>query len=227
MSSLVQMLRSSLGRKYVMGLTGLGLAVFVLVHMAGNLLIFLGPEAYNLYAYTLTKNKMVLYGAEAGLIAMFGAHIVCAMGLTFQNTAARRTAYAATPHGEKGVSLASRSMIATGALVAFYVVIHLWHLKFGTHYTTTLAGVGEVRDMFKLVEESFRDPGQTWLWVYAGALMVLLVHLKHGVSSALQSLGFVGPKYRCMVQQASLGYAALVVFGFLAPPFYLALIHTN
>lgn len=225
MSTLVQMLRSSLGRKYLMGLTGLGLSVFLLVHMSGNLLIFAGPEAYNLYAYTLTKNKMVLFGAEAGLLAMFGIHILCAWSLQFQNWGARAHAYAKTPHGEKGVSAASQSMIATGALVAFYVIIHLWHLKFGTHYTTQLAGVGEVRDMYRLVEESFRHPGMSWLWVYSIALLILLVHLKHGVASALQSLGFVGPKYRDMVQQVGIAYAVIVVAGFLMPPMYLAFIH--
>ena len=225
MSSLVQMLRSSLGRKYVMGLTGLGLSVFVLVHMAGNLLLLAGPDAYNLYGYTLTKNKAVLYGAEVGLLILFGSHILCAWSLQFDNWAARGHAYAKTPHGDKGASTASQSMIATGALTAFYVVLHLWHLKFGTHYTTQLAGVGEVRDLYRLVEESFRDPGQTWLWVYGVALLILLVHLKHGVASALQSLGFVGPKYRDMVQQVGIAYAVIVVAGFLMPPLYLAFIH--
>lgn len=218
MSTLAVYMRSSVGRKYVMGLTGLGLCVFVLVHMAGNLLIFMGPEAYNRYAYQLTHNKAFLALAELGLVALFGVHILCGVTLNMENRAARAQGYELSPSGAKESTLASQTMLGTGALLLVFVVLHLLHFRFGAHYETAVAGV-EMRDMYRLVLEKFRQPG--YLAGYAAAMVVLAVHLRHGAWSALQSLGLTQSRFRGTAQLAALGYGLVVAAGFIGPPLYV------
>lgn len=236
MSSLMKFLKSSLGRKYLMGLTGLGLAGFVLTHMAGNLLFLVGPKAYNLYGHKLVTNPAI-YLAEAGLLGMFLVHIACAWSLSFQNWSARKVAYRQVPNGAKEATLASQTMLATGSLIAAFVVLHLIHFKFGRNIPVTdletfvwVEGQAAatysdghiVRDLYTVMKESFQSLTSPYLWGYFFALVLLLVHLRHGVSSALQSLGLMGPKYRDFVYRVGVAYALVVSLGFMLPPFYCA-----
>lgn len=227
MSSLVQMFRSSLGRKYLMALTGLGLAVFTITHMAGNLLLFMpdGGVSYNAYSYQLTHNKAFLFTAEAGLLALFLIHIGNALALNMRNFGARQAGYTQGTHGDKGVTVASKTMPYTGALVLAFVLVHLWHFKFGTHFTAAATiGGNEVRDMYRNVAEAFADPTSPWLWFYLGSLVVLLVHLVHGVQSTAQSLGLTGRPTRSPLQLVGVLVAYAVAFGFMLPPLYLAFV---
>ena len=77
-------LSSTIGKKYIMGITGLIWAGFVLAHMSGNLLMFISPDAYNVYGHMLTSGKMI-YAIEAILILSLISHVFCAMSLTIQN----------------------------------------------------------------------------------------------------------------------------------------------
>ena len=90
---------SSIGRKYLMGISGLGLVVFVMVHMLGNLLIFAGPETYNRYAHQLEQSWVLVF--ELGLASLFVLHIVLAFLLSVKNYFSRGMAYALTPQGKK------------------------------------------------------------------------------------------------------------------------------
>lgn len=228
MSSLVQLFRSTLGRKYLMGLTGLGLVLFTLSHMAGNLLLFVndGGGAYNTYSYTLVSNPLILV-AEAGLIVLFLVHMANAWILQFRNSAARPEGYAMGTNGEKGVSTSSLFMLQTGALLGLFVVVHLMHFKFGfwggLDYATTVKGI-PMRDLHKLVLESFANPTSPWLWGYLVAMGLLFVHLKHGCQSLFQSLGLSGPATRDHFEKLGLLLAVVISGGFALPPIYLAFI---
>lgn len=129
MTELLRPVRSSLGKKYLMAITGVGLIGFVLVHMAGNLLLFAGPDALNSYAQALKARPPVLWAARLGLLALFAVHLYLGIKLTLENMAARpqRYAYERTLHA----SWASRHMMLTGAVLLAFIVYHLAHFTLG------------------------------------------------------------------------------------------------
>ncbi len=222
MSTLVASLRSSLGRKYVMGLTGLGLSGFVLTHMAGNLLILLGPAAYNTYGHRMVTNPL-LPVAEIALAGLFLVHMACAISLNLENQAARPTPYRSGTTGAKAVSTASKTMVATGGLLGAFLIVHLLHFRLGVpplgSVTMTEHSGERMRDLFGLAVVSFKNP--LYLGGYALALWLLAIHLRHGLASAFQSLGLIGPRFRTPLAIVSAVYAAIVALGFLVPPLYL------
>jgi succinate dehydrogenase / fumarate reductase cytochrome b subunit len=212
---------STIGRKQLIGLTGIGLSLFVLIHMAGNMLILVGPQPYNEYSHKLVSNPLI-YVAEVGLLAIFLAHISLAIRLALKNYSARGSRYAMWPSGAKRTSAVQRSLWAQGLLILFFVINHLIMFKYGPHYSVNY-GQGEIRDLFKLVIEVFKQPGFV-VW-YAVALIVLGFHLSHGVGSSFQTLGLHHPRYQCAIRNFSVFYAIIVTAGFLSQPIYVYFIH--
>lgn len=126
MHPLVSLLRSSLGKKFLMAVTGAALVGFVLVHMLGNLQIFLGPEAINAYAHKLqTLPPLIKWGFRVGLLVAVGIHVWVAVLLTIENRRARPQGYAAEQTIQ--ASYASRTMPITGLIVLFFIIFHLLH----------------------------------------------------------------------------------------------------
>jgi succinate dehydrogenase / fumarate reductase, cytochrome b subunit len=210
-------LHSTIGRKQLIGVTGLGLSLFLLTHMAGNMLILAGPEAYNKYSYALITNPLLPI-AQGGLILAFLAHLFLALRLQLLNWGARDTRYAVMSNGAKGTSMVQRSLWAQGLLILVFVILHLATFKYGTHYTATYDGV-EMRDLHKLVIEVFNEPGYV-VW-YVVALIVLGLHIGHGVASSFQTLGFNHPRYVKPIKAFSVFYALVVIGGFLSQPIYV------
>jgi succinate dehydrogenase / fumarate reductase cytochrome b subunit len=212
---------SSIGKKYLMGLTGLVWAGFVLAHMLGNLLIFAGPDAYNAYGHALTSGYFI-YVAEAVLVSALLIHIICAISLTVENRKARGGFnYAISSKTEKSASLASRTMIFHGTIVLIFVVLHLQTFKFGLHYETTVGGV-VMRDLYRLIVETFSQP--SYIGWYTVCLVLLGMHLKHGVASIFQSLGALNEKWIYQSKKLSLIYSVIVSAGFIAQPLYVFLV---
>ena len=198
--SLVPHLNSPIGKKLITGITGLGLTIFVLMHMIGNLSMFSGDDAYNEYAHFLASLGPLLYAVEAGLVLFFLAHAVNGIKIWMGKRKARPQGYAVykSAGSPSMQSSSSRSMIITGIILLVFTVFHLISFKFGpggpgnadAAYLTTVDGV-EMRDLAKLVREKFALP---WYTIGYTAIMLLLVtHLRHGVWSALQSLGAMRP----------------------------------
>src|SRR5262245_25657755 len=123
MNLLLRPARSSLGKKYLMALTGLALIGFVIAHMSGNLLIFAGRDALNSYAHALKDRPALLWTARTGLLAIFLLHVYLGLVLSLQNRAARpsRYVYEDTLHA----SWASRHMLLTGLVLLAFIVYHL------------------------------------------------------------------------------------------------------
>lgn len=218
MTAVAAYLTSSIGKKQVMAITGLGLSAFTLVHMAGNFLFFLGPEAYNKYSYALTSNPLI-YFAEAGLVAMFLVHMFCAFKLTVENRSARPQQYYVPPSGDKGgISLSSRFMILSGLLIFVFVVLHLITFKFGTWYSINHGGI-EMRDLHRLMVETFQSPAYVALYVVA--LFVFGSHLSHGIASAIQTFGLVAPGREDFFKSVGCGLAVLIAAGFSTVPLYI------
>lgn len=214
---MLDFIKSTVGRKYLMGITGLVWAGFVLSHMAGNLLIFVGPDAYNKYGHAITSGNLI-YIAEAGLIISLIVHVVCAISLTKQNRAARPQQYAVNPNGDKGASLASKTMIAQGLLLLTFIITHLATFKFGTYYETTVDGV-VMRDLAKLMYEVFQSPA--YVGWYILSLILLCAHLSHGFGSVFQSFGLLERKMQAPLKKLSWTYALIVTLGFISQPLYI------
>ena len=211
-----QIWQISLFQKYLMGFTGLGLAFFVLVHMLGNLLIFAGAKAYNLYAHKLEQSWVVVF--EMGLFLMFSLHIILAVFLTLKNRKARPKKSHCEPTGEKATSFYQKSLIAQGMIIFIFVILHLIAFKFGTYYETLYEGKA-VRDIFRLVVEAFKNP-LTVFW-YILALLILSFHLFHGVSSSFQSLGLEFSGSQAWLKKVSFAYTVFVTIGYISIPLYV------
>lgn len=212
-------LGSTVGKKYVMGITGLIWAGFVLAHMAGNLLIFVSHDAYNAYGHALTSGN-IIYVAETVLVLALIVHVFCAISLTKNNREAKEQRYAVAASGKKKVSLASRTMAVQGSLILVFIILHLITFKYGTHYETTVNGV-VMRDLAKLMVEVFQSPGYI-VW-YVVALVLLGFHLSHGVGSTFQSLGLMEGTYRNTWKKLSYTYAVIVALGFISQPVFIFL----
>jgi succinate dehydrogenase / fumarate reductase cytochrome b subunit len=212
-------LSSTIGKKQIVAVTGLIWAGFVLTHMAGNMLILVGADAYNKYSYTLISNPFLII-AELILAVSFLIHVGLAIQLSIQDKAARPIKpYQLPSNCEKRASFASRTMIYTGLVTLVFVIWHLKTFKWGSEYTTTVHGV-EMRDLHKLVLEKFSDP--LYFGLYIAALIVLGLHLSHGASSLVQSLGF-GSVRNKKLKRAGWAFAAIVALGFISQPLYVFL----
>jgi succinate dehydrogenase / fumarate reductase cytochrome b subunit len=203
MSLSLQPVRTSVGSKFVMALTGLGLIGFVVVHMAGNLLIFAGKEAINGYGKALEDKPLFLWTARIGLLALFVVHVVLGIRLTRQNMAARGQPY--VYEDTVRANWASRHMLLTGLVILAFVVYHLLHFTFGVtdpehfkHNTASVplyqpadpAAVPEY-DVAAMVVGGFAQPVVSLAYVVAQLFLAL--HLWHGGSSWFQSLGLNHP----------------------------------
>ena len=210
-------LKSTVGRKYIMGLSGAIWAGFVFGHMAGNMLIFVSKDAYNSYGHFLTSGYFI-YFIEALLVTMLLAHIVSAITLVVQNRRARPQGYFVSACSEKNASLASRTMAVQGSVILAFVVLHLMTFKFGTYYETTVNGV-VMRDLARLVYEVFQQP--IYVAGYFFSLFVLGFHLRHGISSIFQSFGWTGAYQNQIAKKLGVFYGAVVAAGFISQPLYV------
>jgi succinate dehydrogenase / fumarate reductase, cytochrome b subunit len=184
---LLQASSSSVGSKILIALTGLALFVFLIGHLAGNLLFLVGPDAFNRYSHALISNPLI-YLVEAGLVAVFFLHIAKTVAGVLANRAARPVGYASrrwarTKNPRSRKSLGSSTMIVTGTIVLLFVITHLSSFKFGTYYETA----DGIRDLYRLQLEIFSSVG--YVVFYLIAMSVIFFHLWHGISSAAQSLG--------------------------------------
>lgn len=219
---MLQFFKSTVGRKYLMGITGLVWMGFIFGHMAGNMLIFVGADAFNAYGHAIVSNKILLYGTEIALVLTLIVHVSCAISLTVQNRSSRNSRYAMTPNAEKGSSLASKTMAVQGSAILAFIILHLITFKYGKIYETSVNGV-VMRDLHKLVLETFSQPG--YVGWYVVCLILLLFHLSHGAHSIFQSFGILERKMQAKLKMGAWFYAAVVAGGFLSQPIYVFLFH--
>ena len=214
-----QAFTSSVGTKVLLALTGLALVGFLVFHLAGNLLLFWGPEKYNEHAHALISNPLVI-PAELGLLAIFLLHAFKAIATFSRNRRARPVKYESTAWagGPSRKSWASVSMIVTGLIALGFVPFHLITFKYGPTYVGAEAGV---RDLYRLLIEVFQNPG--YVAFYIVAMLLIGMHLRHGVSSALQSLGLIPARWTRAFLAVGLALAVLVGGGFILIPVYIYL----
>ena len=212
MSQLTQFLTSSIGRKVLMGLTGLLLVGFLIAHVSANLLVLVDQHAFNAYSHKLISNPLI-YLAEFGLFALFVAHFVSGILVHRQNRAARPIPYQTQQRagGASRKSLSSSTMIISGIIALVFVPLHIKTFKFGEWYDS--ATEPGVRDLATLVIEIFQKPGYV-VW-YVVALAVIGMHAFHGIGSAFESLGV---SHRPLLKNIGRGLALVIFGGFLIIP---------
>jgi succinate dehydrogenase / fumarate reductase cytochrome b subunit len=216
-SPLINFYRSSIGKKLVTGITGLTLTLFVLVHMTGNLALFSGSSAYNRLAHFINSWGILLYLIEFILLVAIALHIAIAISIKLDSQQARPIGYsqlksAGTPSKQ---SISSRTMILTGLVLLGFLIFHLTTFKFGTYYFTVINGV-EMRDLSKLVIEKFQSPVYTF--GYVGLMLLLSLHLRHGIWSAWQSIGVMNTRLSPIIYTLALMFALLIALGFIVLP---------
>ena len=192
MSSFVPIPSSSIGYKFFMGITGLLLIGFVLGHMTGNLLIFMGPEAINEYGEFLQTmgHGVLIWVARIGLVAIFSIHMTLAFVLRKKNNSARPVPYGAD--GTIQASWASRHMMLTGIVIFLFLVYHIAHFTVGAidpdnHKEVIARDIHNKFDIYTMVVRGFQQPLVSGLYILAQ--LALGLHLTHGAGSWLQSLG--------------------------------------
>jgi succinate dehydrogenase / fumarate reductase cytochrome b subunit len=215
-SKLCRYFSTSIVKKQKVAATGLLLCGFLLTHLLGNLLVLVGPEAFNTYAYKLTSNPLI-YLAEAVLLGIFLVHLYNAARVTIENKRARPQSYAMRRWTGEGANIASSSMPYTGLVILAFVIWHICGLKFGTHYDVEYQGV-MMRDLYRLMIEYFAVPYNVAGYIIGVSAVGL--HVSHGLWSAFQSFGFNHPKYNCTLRCASIGFGILVALGFSSLPIY-------
>ncbi len=216
MNFILRLFTTSLGKKFIMGATGAALFAFVIIHMVGNLQIFLGRETLNVYAKLLKASPELLWGFRIGLLAMAVAHVVVALNLAWENRRARAAGY--REKRPLTATLASRTMAVSGILVASFIVFHILHFTVMSvfDYTHHLEAWEGHHDVFGMVVEGFKVP---WVSaVYIVSVGLLSVHLAHGAQSIFHSLGLINPGYEPLVQLGGRLFAVVVFLGMGAVP---------
>lgn len=186
MNLLSRVYRSSIGKKYIMAVTGFVLFLFVVGHMLGNLQVYLGPEPMNAYAAFLKSKPTLLWAVRAGLLLVALLHITSAVQLAAENRNARPERYA---EGRPIASFASRTILVSGLIVFAFVIYHLMHFTFGVTNPEfmQLEDPNSQHDVYRMVVLGFSNG-----WVssfYLISMGLLCLHLSHGLSSMFQSLG--------------------------------------
>jgi succinate dehydrogenase / fumarate reductase, cytochrome b subunit len=211
MSARIGIFASSVGTKILIGLTGLALVSYLLIHIAGNLIIFFGQAAFNKYAYTLESNPLIPI-IEIGLLAVFLIHVFKTVKMFLQNRSARPVRYQKKTRAGRPSrkSFASATMIVSGLWLLLFLVIHVRVFRYGPEYEWPAGG----RDLYRLEMETFANP--LTVAFYVTSMLVVGSHLWHGVSSALQSLGVENDTWTPRLLAAGKALAVAIAAGFIA-----------
>ena len=213
--------QSSLGKKYLMAISGVVLVGFVIWHLVGNLQIYLGPEAINRYGHFLQTTPELVWPARIGLLVMVTVHIVSAITLARQNRAARPTAYA--NQQVVASSYAARTMLMSGLIVLAFIIYHLLHftiqvtsINFTGQDFNALVDAKERHDIYRMMVLGYQRPLVSGFYVVAIGLLCL--HLSHGVSSMFQSLGLSNRVYEVWLSRLAVTLAVLIFLGYSSIP---------
>jgi succinate dehydrogenase / fumarate reductase cytochrome b subunit len=209
-SSRLRAFDSSVATKILIGVSGLALFLYLLIHVAGNLLIFFGPEFFNWYAHTLESNPLLPI-IEIGLLLVFVAHIYKTVRMYVKNQEARPVRYAMKRNAgsPSRKTFASSTMIVSGLWLVVFLIIHVKTFRFGVEYEWPAGG----RDLYRLEMDALRNPAMVAFYVLS--MVVIGSHLWHGVSSGFQSLGADKPAWTRIILPAGKIVAVLIAGAFI------------
>ncbi|MEF3279536.1 MAG: succinate dehydrogenase [Elusimicrobiota bacterium] len=179
---LLRMIKSSIGRKQLMAISGLLLSFFMLVHLAENLLLFKGEEWYNGWVDILISNPITIY-LEIGLLIIFLIHIIMGIWVRWEDWINSRKRKYEIINWQGGRTIGSATMLYTAIALLIYLVFHMLHFKFTDH------SMG----FYQMVTTAFRS--KLFVSIYVAGSVALALHLSHGFQSAFQTLGINHRKY--------------------------------
>jgi len=201
--------RSNLGNKLVMAITGFVLFLFVIEHLAGNLLIYAGASEINSYAAFLERTGDLLWAARAILLTALMLHIISATKTTIANWRARPTWY--VMKRDIRTNYAARTMIVSGPLVLLFVIYHVLQFDF------LVTGPGyEHTNVYRNMVLAFRVPYISAIYILAN--LSLGAHLWHGGWSMLHTVGISNPRYGILRRIVVPLVAAIITTGFISIP---------
>lgn len=220
MPSLLKAIKSQVGKKIITAVTGIGLILFLIGHVIGNLTIFGSEQAFNQYTYALENLGWILYLLEAIIAIGFLLHAYIGISIWWNRRKARPEGYEKyqSKGGPSHMTWASKSMIFTGIVLFVFLVIHLDTFKFGETRMITLDG-NEARDLKALVVEKFQNPLYTF--GYTIVMILLGFHLGHGFWSAFTSLTMKHNRKSKIVYIIGIAFAVLLAAGFIFIPLYI------
>lgn len=201
--------RSNLGLKVIMAVSGLLMVGYLITHVAANLLVFRGAALINGYSAILHAQPVILWSARAVLLVALVAHVWSAIVLTQRDLAARPIGYA--KQAPQVSTFASRTIRWGGLLILFFLVYHILHFTTGTMHPAFVEG-----DPHGNVVRAFRVPWVVALYVVSMAAVGL--HLFHGTWSAFRSLGLTRPSQHPLRHKTSLLVAGVIWLGFTIIP---------
>ncbi|MDL2275767.1 succinate dehydrogenase cytochrome b subunit [Desulfosarcina sp. OttesenSCG-928-G10] len=204
-------LGSSVGKKLMMAVTGLSFCGFLTVHLAGNLTLYKGRDAFNHYAATLHTVEGLVLLAELGLLFLALVHITTGMVLFLKNRAARPVRYQVNMIAG-GRTIGSATMPYTGLILLAFVVFHLMEFHFVDKTHTTV---------FDLVQGAFSSPVHVVLYIIVA--FTAAIHVSHGLWSAFQTVGINHPRYTPLIRNLGLVFAMVIGMGFGFLPIYIFL----
>jgi len=191
MSSRLRVFSSSVGTKIVIGLSGLLLIIYLLIHVGGNLLVFFGPRVFNTYAYNMEVRNPTLPLIEIALLILFLIHIFKTIKMYLANAAARPVSYVKKERAgyTSRKSLASSTMIFGGLWIVVFLIIHVKAFRFSPE----IEWPGGGRNLYQQEMAVFANP--LMVAFYIVSMLVVGSHLWHGASSAFQSIGLTHPRW--------------------------------
>jgi succinate dehydrogenase / fumarate reductase cytochrome b subunit len=210
MASRSGLFSSSVGTKILIGITGVALVLYLLIHIVGNMIVFLGPAAYNKYAHTLESNPLLPL-IEIGLLLVFLIHIFKTLRMFLANQRLRPVRYAQKKYAGRPSrkSVASATMIVSGLWLLAFLIIHVKTFRFSEEQEWPAGG----RDLYLLEMQAFSNP--LIVAFYVISMVIVGSHLWHGVSSAFQSLGLDKPAWTRFILPAGKAIAVLIAAGFI------------
>ena len=222
--SLFSLLTSPVGKKLLTGVTGIVWVLFIVVHLIGNLGYFTPGDAYNLYSDFLLSTGPVIYTLEALLLITLLLHAYLGVVIYLGKRRARTKGYEAykTAGRPSLQTPSSRTMIFTGIVLFVFLIIHLMSFKFGPGISegySVMVDEAEIRDLKRLMTEKFQNP--LYAFGYPAVMILLGFHLRHGIWSALQSMGAMNARRTPVMYLVGTVIAILLAAGFLMIPLWI------
>jgi succinate dehydrogenase / fumarate reductase cytochrome b subunit len=203
---------TSIGKKLMMAVTGLSFCFFLLIHLAGNLAVYGGKDAFNAHAERLHSLGPVITISEYLLLLFAIIHVLFGATLFYENIVARPVKYL-VKKSAGGSSLGSATMPYTGFILLLFIVFHVFNFHFADKTNQTI---------FQILASTFSRP--EYVIIYVVAVLVAAIHISHGFWSAFQTIGANHPKYMPFIRSAGLAYSMIIGTGFGFIPLYLLLI---
>jgi len=208
--------RSSIGKKWIVGISGGLLILFVLAHLAGNLTIYVGPfgEGINVYAQALHSSPLLLWSARGGLLIVFLVHIITTLSLVLENRRAKPKRYAVKARVQSTIYV--RTMALSGLVVLSFLIFHVLQFAAGMSPHSHLYDLEGRHDVAAMIILSFHNPLVSGFYLLS--LVLLGMHLSHGISSVFQTFGLNGRKSAGLIRNGALVVAWTLMAGFASIP---------